>query len=320
MPIALNNNIAKIDDFYTGKGILENNFLPAFYIIEPTNRCNLRCTICPNKDYNEDEIGNMPWELFVKIIDEIKEVALVIQLYWMGEPFLHKHIFNMIEYCKNNTTAKIMLSTNGSFLNSENIERLINSALDEIIISVDACDSQDIYSQIRIGGNLDILNASIEKLIETNKHINIVLQFIDMFLNRTEKIKFIEKWSPMQCKTNIQCLYSWANQFPELNNMSDNLSKIANCTRQPCADLWYKASIHWNGKISICCFDWRSSEVIGDIFSDRIINIWHNKKIQSLRNSHKNRSFDEIKICSACDAWTPKEEYVKLYNLNLQNI
>jgi organic radical activating enzyme len=311
-----NNNYELVNYAYTNLLPKCNNMLPPFYIIEPTNKCNFKCSICPNRYYSDNEKGIMSWELFTKIINEIKHVAVVIQLYWMGESFLHDQIFEMIDFCKSFTTAKVMLSTNGSFLDPDNIEKLVSSRLDDLIISMDACDSQSIYAKIRSGGNIADLNRNVYNLLLKNKSMNIVLQFIDLNLNRVEKIKFIEKWKKMKCKINIQCLYSWANQFPELNRMSDNLSPMISTTRAACSDLWYKASIHFNGNVSICCFDWNNTQYIGNLAEDTMLNIWSNDSIAYCRTIHKCLDFSKIKICSNCDSWATYSEYKDLFNFD----
>lgn len=55
--------------------------LPKYYIIEPTNVCNYKCSICPNRLYSKEEQGYMDWALFVRLLSQIKDCAQVIQLY-----------------------------------------------------------------------------------------------------------------------------------------------------------------------------------------------------------------------------------------------
>ncbi|GHU42238.1 hypothetical protein FACS1894190_11340 [Spirochaetia bacterium] len=290
-------------------------FLPHYFIIETTNLCNFTCPICPNALYESTEKGNMSWALFTELIDQISSVAKVIQLYWMGEPLLNDNIFQMIEYCKIKTNAKVMLSTNGSKLSSNVTNSLVRNGLDEIIISVDACDSQKIYSTIRVGGNLKELNENICYLMKHKQKMNVVLQFIDMYINRSEKEPFLSKWGIQDCTVNIQCLYTWANQFPSLNLASDNLSTVAKKKRIPCADLWNKMAIHWDGKVSACCFDWNSRLTFGDAKDESLISIWNNKKTEYIRYLHTTEEYDAISLCKDCNSWAEPNEYKNLYNL-----
>jgi len=290
--------------------------LPQYYIVEPTNICNYRCPICPNRFLLPEEKGYMELGVFESIILQIKEYAKVIQLYWMGESLLHPKLIEMVNFCKQNTHAKIILSTNGSLLGCDIADGIIDSGIDEIIISLDAATDEKAYEAIREGGNLSLVNNNIEYLLSRNTNVNIVLQFIDMYINRHEREKFKEKWASYNCNINIQCLYSWANQIPSLNLASNNLSPQIHKKRNPCADLWNKMSIHWDGRISICCFDWCATTILGDVKHDTLINIWQGEIATSLRKIHSNKQFENIKICRDCDAWAEPSEYYTIFHLN----
>lgn len=290
--------------------------LPRYYIIEPTNLCNFKCPICPNVLYSPGNLGSMSMRLFTSIIEQITGTAEVIQLYWMGEPLLCNDIYEMINICKVSTNAKVILSTNGSHLNPKTINALVNAGLDEIIVSVDAADSQEIYGQIRKGGKLTDLISSIDLLLQNKGTLRVTLQFIDLYLNRPEKSKFFEKWKSKDCLLQETCLYSWANQLACLNLASDHLSPVANQDRIPCADLWNKMSIHFNGKISACCFDWNFAMVVGDCNDTALLEIWNGNELQSLRNLHFLKKFHGGFLCGQCDAWATPDEYITLFHLD----
>ena len=130
----------------------ENVIMPLYYIIEPTNNCNYKCIMCPNKLYKNFQKGNMEIELFRKIVKQINNNAIYIQLYWMGEPLLNKDIYEMILFIKENSKSKVIISTNGSVLNNEASNSIIKSKLDILQISLDAISSNELYSSIRCGG------------------------------------------------------------------------------------------------------------------------------------------------------------------------
>jgi len=292
------------------------NALPQYYIIEPTNICNFRCPICPNSFFTEEEKGLMDWQLFESILLQIKDVATVIQLYWMGESLLHPRLMDMIRAIKKSSDSKVMLSTNGSLLDANVTNALIDSRIDEIIISLDAAFSHDTYGRIRLGGDFNNVNANVEYLISKNRGIHVVLQFVDMFINRNERESFKKKWAGYDCTVNIQCLYSWANQIPALNLVSDNLSPVAAKYRIPCADLWNKMCVHWNGIVSACCFDWHNMYEYGNANQDSLLNIWCGSKAEALRDVHLRYEYGNVGICKDCDAWAEPNEYESLFHLN----
>lgn len=289
--------------------------LPSYYIVEPTNVCNFRCPICPNSlTENRAASGMMSLDLFDSILNQISDKAKVIQLYWMGEPLLNENIYHMIKDCKCRTQAKVMISTNGSLLSSEVTKRLVDCGLDEIIVSMDACESQEIYGKIRVGGDIEILNENIEYLILNKGNMSVVLQFIDLYSNQSEKEKFISKWNAFDCKIEISCLYTWANQIPSLNLASDNLSPVLKKKRVPCADLWNKIAIHWDGHISACCFDYANKLILGDCSNTSLAAIWNSDFANKLREQHLQGKY-LLKPCSCCDAWAEPDEYEEMYHL-----
>jgi MoaA/NifB/PqqE/SkfB family radical SAM enzyme len=255
--------------------------------------------------------GIMDLKLFKNILGQIKNYAKVIQLYWMGEPLMNKNLFDKIRLCKNDTQAKVIISTNGSLLNDGNIISLLESGVDKIIVSMDAATNNDIYSNIRKGGNLDRLNNSVEKLIAENKKRNkkvaIFLQFIQLYENESQKEAFLNRWSKFDCMTNLSCLYSWCNQMPELSEKSPFLSPMIGTERVACSDLWFKACIRFDGEVSLCCFDWNNSVSLGSLENDNLRTIWNNKLINQIRSEHRENKF--IRLCYKCDAWAIKTEY-----------
>lgn len=297
---------------------MDNNCfsLPQYYIIESTNLCNFKCPICPNSIKRDFLKGYMNFNLLEHILSQIKYRAKVIQLYWLGEPLLDSSLVDKIVMCKKRTDAKVILSTNGSLLSEKLVRQLDDAGLDEIIISVDACENQKIYSQIRCGGNIKKLNKNIEVLLEYKGNIAVFLQFIDMYVNKSEKENFLKKWELSDCKTEVSCLFTWSNQIPALKIASDELSPVINKQRQPCADLWNKMAIHWNGDVSACCFDYSDSLHLGNCEEEMLIDIWNGIRARKLREEHLSGIYPGI--CKDCDAWAEIGEYEAMYHLKLE--
>jgi MoaA/NifB/PqqE/SkfB family radical SAM enzyme len=307
--IRVSKNYKKIIDNYEGKNNLP--FFPSYFVIETSSLCNFFCSICPHKFMPVDRKGIMDLKLFKNILSQIKDYAKVIQLYWMGEPLLNENIFYKIKLCKNVTQAKVITSTNGSLLNDENIIRLLESGVDKIIVSMDAATNNDIYSNIRKGGNLKQLNKSVEKLIaenrKKNKKTEIFLQFIQLYENESQKEAFLNRWSKLDCMTSLSYLYSWCNQMPDLSEKSAFLSPMIGTERVACSDLWFKACIRFDGEVSLCCFDWNNSVSLGSLENDNLRTIWNNKLINQIRLEHRENKFN--RLCCECDAWAIKTEY-----------
>ena len=78
---------------------------PIRFNIEPTNHCNLSCSMCP-RELNRP-FGYMDVSLFQKIIDEsiLYGKRLIITINKDGEPLLHPELPKMVKYAKDKSGA-----------------------------------------------------------------------------------------------------------------------------------------------------------------------------------------------------------------------
>ncbi|HHT9151318.1 MAG TPA: radical SAM protein, partial [Candidatus Wujingus californicus] len=90
---------------------------PIRFNIEPTNYCNLHCSMCP-RELNRP-FGYMDFNLFQKVINEsiLYGKRLIITINKDGEPLLHPELPRMIKYANDKKAAyKINFYTNGILL------------------------------------------------------------------------------------------------------------------------------------------------------------------------------------------------------------
>ncbi len=282
---------------------------PLICIIEITRFCNYNCVMCPHKEIAIENQGNMSINTFMKIIDESCDFVKVYQLYWMGEPFLNPHIFDMIKYIRTKSNAVIVVSTNGSLLNSDLSKRIISSGIDKLIIDIDSGNNADIYSMIRCGGDFETVVKNVEDLILLNKenNIEIILQFLHFKINSEQLNIFMQRWKDKKCTLRIDWIDSWANQMPELIDMASEISPYADEERKPCADLWHRITINYKGEVNLCCHDYRGTIVFGNINKSNLIQIWNSDRLNKIRNNQNQGIYKEL--CENCIEWAKEFEY-----------
>lgn len=91
--------------------------------IETQTGCNYRCSFCPIGKIPMPS-GRMSMELYLSILDQLRDFDGVIHLYLFNEPLLDKRIVEMARLAKERTKAKVELQTNGSRLTKELAEEL----------------------------------------------------------------------------------------------------------------------------------------------------------------------------------------------------
>jgi MoaA/NifB/PqqE/SkfB family radical SAM enzyme len=164
------------------------NYKPIYLTIRPIYRCNFACSMCltHSKEIEENKFKklsypDMPLDTFKDIIHKFPE-ALAVGFTGVGEPLLHKDIFQMIDYAKRYGKMNTTLISNGYIL-SDYIDKILDSDLDGICISVNGHNSKEFNRMTGMPEEyFEKIVRSSEKLInrrnEINSRLNIVSSFI----------------------------------------------------------------------------------------------------------------------------------------------
>ncbi len=275
--------------------------------IESTNRCNLKCKMCPHGLGGiKRPIGSMTLPLFKKIVDESKKKTEFIYLHLFGEPLLNKNICNFIEYCTENDILTGMAS-NGCFLTKEISEKLINTGLNFLILSLDGL-SKESYENIRIGANFDVVYSNIRSFIKKkdekkSKIPYTVIQMIEMKENSDQAHSFNEMWRGL--RTTIpyvkQCA-DWGGQVEKLPAILHRYPPTEK--RAHCGSLWTELTILWDGSVVPCCVDFDKKYVLGNVTERSLSEIWNGHSMQELRKKLINGKHNEIALCKNCDSYS----------------
>lgn len=302
---------------------------PFTLLIEPTNTCNLACPTCPTGNKTSKRIkGFMDFENYKKLIDELAPYLVNVTLYNYGEPFLHKNIYEMIRYAKNKK-VQVRTSTNGHFFNNkEDVEKLIKSGIDYIIVALDGA-SQETLSKFRKNSNFSQIVNGIKIISSLKKELKsktpfVELQFIIMKHNEHEadKIKILA----MEMGVNRLAIKSVGIFSPDQVQYLPSSTKLRRYKfignkivwdvkiKNKCIELWRSSVINWDGKVIPCCVDVDEKYILGNAFNEPFLKIWNNKEyINFRRNILKNKN--NIFLCSCCpggaDLNTKEISYMK---------
>jgi len=273
-------------------GYLYNQDPPYAIQISATEGCNLRCDFCGLNGIREPKNNDFKFltlKLATKIATDIysERWKSRIEFAGHGEPTKNPNLVAIIaqfrELLPNNP---LMLTTNGSgFLGdtSEIIQRYFNAGLNTIAL--------DQYEGIPWA---DIVR---KKLAETP------LTDVDFHEYPSDK-----KGNPHQrSKRRRMIIISPINlntsgTHADLNNHCGAGSPPSLRGRgKRCAKPFREIHIRWNGKIAICCNDWRGVLKMGDVGETSLSDIWQNEIFQAARKKllHYDRGFDPCNICDA---------------------
>lgn len=292
--------------FENPKNFIVSDF-PIHLDVEVTNRCNLRCTFCDKLPYlTKDQIGNMDFELYRKIIDEGKDNDLCsVKLSYRGESLLHPQVAEMVEYAKRQGVIDIYFNTNGMLLTEKTILRLIDAGLDRISVSVEGTDPES-FERERRGAKFSKILQNIDHLMELRaqkgvKHPKVRVQTVA--LPGIDLAEYAEYWQP-HCDEVAAIDYKEAEELERNKSLEDS--------DWACPQLWQRMTIEWDGTVIPCNNDDYRLLSPGNGKDKTIYDCWHDAAVNEARELHKQGKSHMVKACNGCP-WRTTQILKKLH-------
>lgn len=283
---------------------------PTHLDIEASASCQMRCPMCLRRSIPDMAHGNMDFELYRKIIDEASERGVYsIKLSWRGEPLLNPRIVDMVRYAKDKGIKDVAFLTNGERLSEKMARELTDAGLDWISFSIDGLG--ETYERIR---------------------------WPETFEGITKKVKFLKDYRSEKGKKKplirVQTIWGAVKDNPKeyfdfWEKLADKVCIIADQVRHEkekfprkpgyiCAEPWRRIVISYNGIVPNCISDYEELNVLGDVNSQTLYEIWHGDKFNKLRKLIKNGKIFENKPCAVCHE--PGQMYQKTVKLGKKKI
>jgi len=136
--------------------------------IEITTRCNLNCAMCMRNVWKEGS-GDMSLDTYRALLPAFGELESA-NIIGIGEPLLHSDVIEMIRLGKASLPpqGRFSLTTNATLIDGEMARRLVESGLDDIVISVDGA-TPETFDRIRKDTTLDNVLRSVDRLNEAKQ-------------------------------------------------------------------------------------------------------------------------------------------------------
>ena len=310
-------NAAKVLSSFTVARVIRKPVvwgMPISYSIEPTNHCNLKCPECPSGLGSLTRpLGLLNPDDFKKLIDDISSTGFYVQLFFQGEPFINKNLYDMINYARKKNMY-VSISTNGHFINEDNVDTVLMNAPDKIIYSIDGLDEKS-YQNYRVGGTFEQADAGLRALLNKKKEINqrhpyVELQFIVMKQNEhqlDEVLKYgkevgVDKvvFKTMQISSYENALNFLPSNKKYRRYILDNGSfSIKGKIKNHCFALWRTSVITWDGKVVPCCFDKDAEFELGITNGKSFKDVWHSDEYNNFR-ARILGDRQSISMCTNC--------------------
>ncbi len=259
----------------------------------------------------------MARELFEKIIDELLSTkypaTLVFELH--NEPLLDERIFDFIRYVKTrNAKIGCYLVTNGQLLDRFSLQEIRQSAIDRLIISLNAY-SREMYQKLSCGLDYDRIINNIYVLVSDDSlKQKLTLSFILIREAAKEIPQALQFWKNMGVKTRTIELANRAGTLANYDSMRLKTNNIKFTLPEKigryliartiniigCYDLFYHMNILFNGDVILCCDDWNRATIVGNIRDKSIKEVWNSPPMNEARRLILKKKYDQISSCRNC--------------------
>lgn len=290
------NPAKAIDNGWSGEQFRAAGFQPLSVDLEVASVCDLACPFC-YRQFIATPDKTMEPDLYFKLIDQCADLSVPsVKLNWRGEPLLHPRLPEFVRYAKRKGILEVIINTNATTLDERKGAELIDAGLDLLIYSFDGASKatyekmrpgrfknnhfDKVYENIRGFANLRrslgaIFPRTKIQMILTKEAINEQDEFFELFENVVDDVSvkaYTERGGKVGDLSDSQIRK--AQQHVELIDRNQPMWKDHNGRwfvskgRLPCEQPFQRLMVTYDGRVSMCCYDWGMSHPVGYV-SDR---------------------------------------------------
>ena len=281
---------------------------PTLYWLEPTNKCNINCVMCPNDKFTDEQLGFMHIDVFKSVIKKIKDSASSVYLLVSGESLLHKDIYTMIKYARKNN-IRPLVNTNATTLVSERQrEGLLTSGVEHVTFAFDGYDKES-YEKIRVGAKYDSVMSGVKAFLLEKKRRGLKVPYVaittlevglaDYEDLESQKQAFFQEFEGLPVDEFISKKpNTWGSEFSDTTLFE---TQKPDPVFNPCGHLWSTMTILWDGTVVPCCFDFFKTYPLGNITKQSVEDIWNGEPMKKLRSSMFDNTYHKVNsLCDGC--------------------
>ncbi|MBO6805957.1 radical SAM/SPASM domain-containing protein [Thalassospira sp.] len=289
-----------VDRKLCGASFREAEYPPLCVDIETAAVCDLACSFCFRQWVaTPDKIIKM--DLYKALIDQCKELGVPsIKLNWRGEPLLHPQLPEMIDYAKRAGILEVIINSNATTLNESKARELIDSGLDLLIYSFDG-GTKETYEKMRPGrfkaNTFEEVYGNIRNFSDIRSDMGAILPRtkIQMILTKEtfeEKDTFFANFSDCVDDVTVKPYTERGGKISELDEstskiLAEELDRLklphdvpfwrdlngnmyVSTGRIPCEQPFQRVLVTYDGRVSMCCYDWGSQYPVGYVSEQAI--------------------------------------------------
>lgn len=292
---------------------------PMSFGISASQACNIKCEYCLHSLSNQELAdknfitSNMDWDVFTKIIEQLKEFPRKIKSITVGgqgEPLCNPNLAKMIRAVKEADVAEdVSFITNALLFTTKRVEEIIDAGTDRIFISLQGMTSQK-YKEI-CGREIDFVAFYdvLKYLYEYSRNkCQINIKIADVALEEGDREKFISKFGDICDKIHVETIKPLYADVDYTDILGENITEMTttrfgreHVKQKACYLSFYMLCVTPLGEIKPCGAPFNACKDLGNINDTTLLEAW---------NSDVRREFllDMLKgnrcqndVCKDCD-------------------
>jgi len=268
------------------------NLATAKVAVELTNRCNLRCAMCPMNKLGRPD-ADMPWELVEKVAADLKANGLTVNwLHEMGDPLLYPRLAEAIDLFPG-----CSVSTNAMLLDEEMGRELLGSSLRRIRLCVDTLTPR-LYPFIRRGGIFEEVVANIRTFLELSRGREIKVEIQRLITPETsqETVASFREFFHLERYQQAEVIEKTCEPLDTSDETPFHQSFYGCFQGYPFR--WF--IVLADGRVTHCCYDAHGQQVIGDMKTQTVREIVASVKLEEYMAAFKARDWKTLPRCGEC--------------------
>ena len=275
---------------------------PFNLIIETSNFCNARCVMCPYRIMKRPK-KIMDKATFNKILTRLKKEKLPINKIFfsgMGEPLIDNQLMERIAAIKKLNLA-VRLYTNASLLTAKIARRLVELKVDELNISFNGATPKEYHQVMGLDFNQTVANINtLLKIKKTSHSPKPVIQISSIIVDYSPQniMKHVQNWQSKVSAVTVSLAHQWGGGVGINSGFQTAKTKKV----YPCRSLWHTFVIDSRGNFVLCCRDYESKHVLGNIKTHSFADIQKSKILNRFRRLHLQYSPEKLPpMCRKCN-------------------
>ncbi len=289
-----------------------------------SSACGANCVFCPTHKDPEQHGNFMPLEIVRKVIDEARGYPiLLIDVGETGDAFMNPSILDILRYIRSKTTAEVRMFTNFHTFTPAKMDAVLEeNLLDKVITNIDGA-SPETYRAVK-GLELGQIERHIDYFIEKKNQVASPVYFRIQSLTLNHYVKtvrrvlgrdplyvrgewldapddfesIVRKWAPKGVTPVRSITTLWAEKSSAHRAQLTMMERLKRRLRSKGCRLLARIKnslfIAPDGRVYLCCADFRFELVYGDVRKQSVKEIVESEGRRDLLALLSERKFSQI--------------------------